>query len=175
MEDAFIVQGGQPLKGEIELSGAKNVALKVLIAALLFDRQVTFSNIPEIADVKELLRLLSLLGADVKQEKNIVSIDPTKLNKWEVDLLHGSKIRVSFMLFAPLLYRFKEAIIPNPGGCRLGARPIDRHVDSLKSFGVDINYNPDTGFYKATLPPGNLGGPNSIFKRQHQPELSLGV
>ena len=151
MEDAFIVNGGVPLIGEVELSGAKNVALKVLIAALLFKTKVSFSNIPNIEDVTELLHLLSLLGATVTHENNRVTVDSSTLSHNEVDLLHGSKIRVSFMLFAPLLYRFGKAIIPNPGGCRLGARPIDRHIKMLESFGVSIKYNSETGFYKARV------------------------
>ncbi len=163
MEDAFIVHGGAPLVGEVSMSGAKNVALKVLVAALLYKTPVTFTNIPNIEDVKELLHLLSLLGATIKQSDNTVTIDPSTLSLDEVDLLHGSKIRVSFMLFAPLLYRFGKAKIPNPGGCRLGARPIDRHISMLRSFGVTINYNSENGYYTAST-DGSIKGCTFTFK-----------
>ena len=128
-ENAFIVKGGTPLKGEVQLSGAKNVALKVLIAGLLVDNPITFNNIPHLNDIHELLHLMRKLGARAEfVGDHDVLVDGSGLNLHEVDLLHGSKIRASFMLFAPLLYRFGKAIIPNPGGCRLGARPIDRHI-----------------------------------------------
>ncbi|OGK44891.1 UDP-N-acetylglucosamine 1-carboxyvinyltransferase [Candidatus Roizmanbacteria bacterium RIFCSPLOWO2_01_FULL_38_11] len=151
-EDALIVQGGKPLKGEVNLSGAKNIALKVLITGLLYDEPVIFENIPHIGDINEIIHLINDLGAKAEFIKNnVVKIDPHGLKRYEIDLLHGSKIRVSFMFFAPLLYCFGKAVIPNPGGCRLGARPIDRHIDMLKAFGVEIGYNSETGFYEAQV------------------------
>ncbi len=151
MEDTYVIQGGRPLQGTVELSGAKNVALKVLIAALLFDSPVVLHNIPRIADIDELIHLIQFLGARVIFEKNTVMIDPTTLRSNKVDLLHASKIRASFLLFAPLLYKFQRAIIPNPGGCRLGARSIDRVIDGLKGLGVGVIYDSTTGYYDSNL------------------------
>ncbi|MBP9690870.1 UDP-N-acetylglucosamine 1-carboxyvinyltransferase [Candidatus Woesebacteria bacterium] len=151
MEDTYIIEGGNPLCGKVELSGAKNIALKVLIAALLFDSTVVLNNIPRIADINELIHLLQVLGAGVTFEGNTVTIDPTTLRENKVDLLHASKIRASFLLFAPLLYRFEQAIIPNPGGCRLGARSIDRVIDGLKALGIDITYDSSTGYYNSEM------------------------
>lgn len=152
MEDAYIIQGGKPLKGKVQLSGAKNVALKTVIAALLFDGVVTLRNIPRIRDIFELLHLIQTLGARAEfVDTNTVLIDSTYLKQNKLDFLHASKIRASFMLFAPLLYRFKEASIPNPGGCRIGARPIDRIVNGMKDLGVDVSYNSETGYYKALM------------------------
>src|SRR3989338_844800 len=152
MEDAYLIKGGKPLKGTIALSGAKNVALKVIIAALLFDQPVTLKNIPKINDVIELLHLIKSLGgmADFV-DKNTVIVDARSLNKNRIDLLHASKIRVSLMLFAPLLYKFSECFVPNPGGCRIGARPIDRIVDGMKKLGIDIEYDSSSGFYRAQM------------------------
>lgn len=152
MEDAFIINGGKPLKGDIFLSGAKNVALKVLIAALLYNRPIIFHNIPRLKDIDELIHLINELGgyAAFTGIKDVM-IDARNLAKDTVDLLHGSKIRVSFMLFAPLLHKFGKAIIPNPGGCRLGARPIDRHIKLLQAFGVQVDYDSSTGYYNASL------------------------
>lgn len=152
MENAYIIQGGKQLKGKVQLSGAKNVALKALIASLLFEGDVTLQNIPRINDVIELIHLIKKLGGKaVFTENNTVVLNSTSLKSNEVDLLHGSKIRTSFMMFAPLLYKFKEAFIPNPGGCRLGARPIDRVIDGMRALGVDVNYNSETGYYHAQM------------------------
>lgn len=152
MEDAFIIRGGKKLNGSIRLSGAKNVALKVIIAALMFEEEITFENVPKISDVIELLHLLESLGAKAYfAEKNTVVVDGRPLNKNRVDLLYASKTRVSFMLFAPLLYRFERCFIPNPGGCRIGARPIDRIVDGMKKLGVTVQYESETGYYEAHM------------------------
>ncbi len=153
MEDSYLIKGGKKLNGEVLLSGAKNAALKMIIASLLFDEKVVLDNVPRINDVIELLHLIKSLGARADFiEKNKVEIDPTSLNLNKVDLLHASKIRVSFMLFAPLLYKFGNCFVPNPGGCRIGARPIDRIVEGMKSLGVEIRYISRTGFYEAKLP-----------------------
>ncbi len=152
MENAYIIQGGKPLKGTVQLSGAKNVALKALIASLLFEGDVTLQNVPRINDVTELIHLINKLGAKaVFTDKNTVVINSSTLNSNRVDLLHGSKIRTSFMMFAPLLFKFKEAFIPNPGGCRLGARPIDRIIDGMRTLGVEVNYDSTTGYYHAQM------------------------
>ncbi len=147
MEDAFIIQGGNTLKGEIVLSGAKNVALKTIIGALLFDSKVVLKNVPRIGDVIELLHLIKKLGARAEFiDKNTLEIDGRKLESNKVDLLHGSKIRVSFMLFAPLLHKFKECYIPNPGGCRIGERPITRITKGMRSFGIKVAYDTKNGY-----------------------------
>lgn len=154
-ENALIIQGGKPLHGDVILSGSKNIALKVLIAALLVQGEVVIHNVPRIGDVAELMHLMKLLGATVElDEKNTARIDASTMSKSEVDLLHGSKIRVSFLLFAPLLQAFNTCRIPNPGGCRLGARSIDRIVDGLISLGAQVTYDSETGYYdaKKTMP-----------------------
>lgn len=152
MEDSYVINGGKPLKGNVTLSGAKNVALKAVIAALLFDGKVTLRNIPRIRDIFELLHLIRTLGGRAEFiDTNTVIVDGVGLKENKLDFLHASKIRVSFMLFAPLLYRFKEACIPNPGGCRIGARPIDRIVEGMNSLGIQVSYNSETGYYKASM------------------------
>ncbi|MCA9371339.1 UDP-N-acetylglucosamine 1-carboxyvinyltransferase [Candidatus Woesebacteria bacterium] len=152
MENTFIITGAKPLKGTITLSGAKNNALKVLFAALLFEGTVTVHNVPRIEDIHNLLEILKSLGVKAEFiEKHTVVIDPSGLSTNKVDLLAASKIRASFLLFAPLLYKFGEAYIPNPGGCRLGARPIDRIVDGLKALGIQVSYDSETGYYHAVM------------------------
>lgn len=159
MDDSYRIHGGTPLKGSVQLSGAKNIALKVLIAALLFDGNVVLKNIPKINDILDLLHLLTLLGAKAEfTADNTIEVDGSSINTNKVDLLHASKIRASFLLFAPLLYKFNHVFIPNPGGCRLGARSIDRVIEGLKSLGIVLNYDSNTGFYEASMakkPEGN--------------------
>lgn len=152
MEDAYIINGGKKLEGKVNLSGAKNAALKMIIASLLFEEKVILENVPRIRDVEELLHLINKLGVSFKYlGKNTLEIDPQGLKNNKVDFFHASKIRVSFMLFAPLLYKFGECFIPNPGGCRIGARPIDRIVEGMKTLGIKVVYDSQTGFYQAKM------------------------
>lgn len=167
MEDAYIIQGGKRLTGSVTLSGAKNAALKMVIAALLFDGKVTLQNVPRIRDLDELLHLFTELGATAEFiSENTVVIDGVGLKSNTVDLLHGSKIRSTFLLFAPLLKKFKEAHIPNPGGCRIGARPIDRIMNGLKELGGIVEYDHSTGYYHAKL-PGKTKGEYTFEKPSH--------
>lgn len=163
MEDAFIVQGGNRLSGFVPLSGAKNVALKVMIAALLFDSEVIIHNIPRIDDVEELTHLINGIGARAEFiDTHTVRIDGRNITSNKLDLLHASKVRVSFLFFAPLLYKFKSALIPNPGGCRIGARPIDRTVKGLEHLGVSLSYDSTDGYYHASL----AGMPHGKYRFQ---------
>jgi UDP-N-acetylglucosamine 1-carboxyvinyltransferase len=124
MEDAYIIQGGKKLSGEISLSGAKNVALKVIIAGLMFEGPVILENIPRIKDVVELINLLHDLGGKAEFiAKNKLVVDGSGIKKNRVDLFHASKIRVSFMLFAPLLAKFGKCYIPNPEVVALAPGP----------------------------------------------------
>ena len=157
MEDAYIVQGGNVLKGSVTLSGAKNLALKTIIASLLFESKVTLTNVPKINDVHELLHLIEKLGATVEQNENTVTIDPSTLKSSKPDLLHASKLRASFLLFAPLLHKFKECRIPNPGGCRIGMRPIDRIISGMEALGATTEYHTEDGYYDAKLPQSPKG------------------
>jgi UDP-N-acetylglucosamine 1-carboxyvinyltransferase len=174
-EDAFIVKGGVPLRGTVKLSGAKNVALKVLIASLLYEEPVSFQNIPHLKDIIELGHLLRSTGASVKFEEGNMTIDPRTALSHEVDLLHGSKMRVSFMLFAPFLKKFGKARIPNPGGCRIGARPIDRMISLMDAFGVRTTYDSETGYYDATLDGKELQGAQFTFNKKTHTGTELAI
>ncbi len=152
MEDIYRIQGGRRLNGELTVSGAKNAAAKIIIAALLYESKVRLTNVPRIGDVEELIDLIRSLGADCTfVEKNTLEIDPTTLKSNKVDFLHSSRIRTSFMLFAPLLYKFGECYIPNPAGCRLGERSIDRIIEGMRTLGIDVTYDPDSGYYHGRL------------------------
>ena len=149
---SYVIDGGVPLVGDIKLSGSKNIALKVIIASLLFEDEVILENIPKINDVLVLIELINYLGASAAFiDKNTLKISSKSLNKNEVDLFFGSKTRVSFILFAPLLHKFNHAKIPNPGGCRIGARPIDRVLEGLNALGVSAFYDHNTGYNDAKI------------------------
>jgi UDP-N-acetylglucosamine 1-carboxyvinyltransferase len=149
----------------VQLSGAKNAALKLIIAALLFKNEVYLSNIPHIGDVKELLNLIRNLGGRADFiDKNQIKIDSRGINKFTINLLYASKIRVSFMMFAPLLYKFGRADIPNPGGCRIGARPIDRQIELMRQMGILVDYDSADGYYHAKLEK-RIKGVNYTFEK----------
>src|SRR3989344_6930160 len=152
MNSSYLIKGGKPLKGEVILAGAKNVALKTIIAALMFKGDVILKNIPRINDVLDLIGLIKSLGVKADFiEKNTLVINSDGLKSNRVELQYGSKIRVSFMLFAPLLHRFGECFVPNPGGCRIGARPIDRIINGLTALGIKVDYDSETGYYHAKI------------------------
>jgi len=150
MEDAYVINGGKKLCGEVKLSGAKNIALKTIIAALLFDGKVILDNIPRIRDVEELLNLIKSIGGKEQFiDKNRLEIKGGCFDKNRLDFIFASKVRVSFLFFAPFLLKFNSAEIPNPGGCRLGARSIDRIVNAMKDLLIQVDYDSTTGYYLA--------------------------
>jgi len=147
--EKFIVTGGKPLKGTTVVSGAKNVALKALVAACLTEDEIIIHNVPLIADFFVMVDILKKLGAHISIKDHTVAIRVSKFSHVEVSLEDAAKIRVSAMLIAPLLARKKEAIIPNPGGCRLGARPIDRIIGGIANMSVDVTYHSEDGYFHA--------------------------
>lgn len=147
--DKFIVDGGKKLFGSVNVSGAKNVALKAIVAACLTDEEVIIENIPLISDVFVMADIVEELGGKVEVLDHKISIQMSEFSKTKVALERAAEVRTSAMFMAPLLARKKEAIIPNPGGCRLGARPIDRTVEGLKSLGAEVDYFSQDGFFHA--------------------------
>ena len=166
MHDAYIIHGGNPLRGEVELSGAKNASIKLMIASVLFDTPTIIHRVPHNGDNQELIHLLHELGVTAEYAGNTVTVDASRIHKHIVSLLYGSKVRSSFLLFGPLLHRFGEAHIPNPGGCRIGARPIERIIDGIKALGVDVEYKHETGYYEAKL-KGKISGEYTFEKPTH--------
>ncbi len=148
--EKLLVTGGNRLNGSVRVSGAKNVALKVLVAACLTDEEVIIHNIPLISDVFVMIKIIEDLGGKVVIDDHTARVRVTDFRKNKISLDQASHIRTSSMFLAPLLLRNKQAVIPNPGGCRLGARPIDRTVDGLAQMGADISYNRDDGFFYAS-------------------------
>lgn len=165
--DIFTISGGQPLRGELTVAGAKNVALKAFVAALLTDETVILHNIPDIGDVHAMLDVLKSLGVTAEFDHHTVSICSGKEFQTAVPLEIGARLRTSSMVIGPMLARFGRAMIPNPGGCRIGARPIDRHIQGLVEMGADISYNSDDGYFHATAPRKLQGTTFQFPKNTH--------
>lgn len=147
--EKFIVKGGKPLKGEIKVSGAKNVALKVLVAACLTNEEVIIRNVPLISDLFVMVDIIKELGGEVLITDHMVKVKMQEFKKTKISLEKAAEIRTSVMFLAPLLARAGRATIPNPGGCRIGARPIDRIIEGLKAMGVNIQYESEDGYFHA--------------------------
>jgi UDP-N-acetylglucosamine 1-carboxyvinyltransferase len=145
---SYLIRGGNPLRGEVSVPGAKNAATKELVAALLADSPVTLHNVPEIGDVDVTLEMLSALGAKVTFKNGTAIVDARRLKTEKVAEAFSRKNRIPILLLGPLLHRFGKAMIPALGGCTIGARPIDFHLDALKKMGASIVC--DKGFYTAT-------------------------
>lgn len=147
--EKFLVKGGNKLIGEVTISGAKNAALKALVAACMTDELVTLHNIPHIADIFVMIDIMKELGADVTMHEHTVKIQMKSFIKSSIPLDKAALARTSAMFIAPLLARTGEAIIPNPGGCRLGARPIDRTTEGIGKMNADVVYHSEDGYFHA--------------------------
>jgi UDP-N-acetylglucosamine 1-carboxyvinyltransferase len=149
--ERYLVTGGTPLEGTVRVSGAKNSALKMLAAATLTGERCRFSNVPEIEDVRAMTETLSDLGVVVDHpEPNVYEVSAGDVDWLFIPLEAAAKMRASFMLLGPLLARFGEVVISNPGGDRIGRRPVDLHVDAMRAMGATIDYR--YGYYYAKAP-----------------------
>lgn len=148
----FIIRGGTKLSGEVIIPGAKNVALKIFIASLLTEDTIVLHNVPLIRDVRALLDILESLGVHSVIDGHSVSIKAGDTINTTVPLDLGGRLRTSSMVLGPMLARFGNATVPNPGGCRIGTRPIDRHIEGLRQMGAKISYKSDDGYFYASAP-----------------------
>jgi len=160
-QEAIRIEGGQPLRGEVPISGSKNAALKLLAAATLTGERCRFTNVPEIADVTLMAEVLGDLGVVVDHpEPNTYEVSAGDVDWLFVPLEAAARMRASFILLGPLLARFGRVIISNPGGDRIGRRPVDLHVEAMQALGAHIDYR--NGYYLAEA-PGRLRGGEVIF------------
>ncbi len=143
----IVIKGGKKLTGSIFVSGAKNVALKALVAACLTQEEVVIKNIPLISDFMVMVEIIRELGGKVKIVDHVAHVHMKKFRKEKISLEEAAKIRTSAMFLSPLLARMGKAIIPNPGGCRIGARPIDRTIKGLEEIGFSALYRSRDGFF----------------------------
>ncbi|MEK7167069.1 MAG: UDP-N-acetylglucosamine 1-carboxyvinyltransferase [Patescibacteria group bacterium] len=145
----FIINGGKKLKGEIAVGGAKNLALKALAASFLFKQEIVINNIPDIEDIKQMLEIIKDLGAKVeKNDNHQYKISTKNVSKTTLSPILTPKLRASIVLIGPMLARFGEAMLPYPGGCVIGMRPIDIFIDGFKTLGVEVEENKNGFFFK---------------------------
>ncbi len=147
MTDVLTVHGGTPLKGEIRVRGAKNLVSKAMVATLLAESPSRLRGVPQIADVRIVSGLLELHGVQVSDgaEQGELLFDPTNVDSAHVADIdaHAGSSRIPILFCGPLLHRLGEAFIPDLGGCRIGERPIDYHLDVLRQFGAVVEKRPE--------------------------------
>ena len=137
--DAFKIIGGQPLHGEVTISGAKNAALPILMSALLSETPVTFANVPKLNDIETTIKLLSQFGAKCQWlSEDSLRIDASNIDHCRASYELVKTMRASILVLGPLLARFGHAEVSLPGGCAIGARPVNLHIQGLKLMGADI-------------------------------------
>ncbi len=153
--ERFFVEGGSRLYGEVMVSGAKNAALKMIAAALLAPGRTTLRNVPRIRDVETMLAVLDGLGVETGFEGNALTIDAGEVYSYTAPYDLVRQMRASIVVLGPLVARFGEAEVSAPGGCNLGLRKFNFHLDGLRALGAEIDL--DHGFIKATAPGGLRG------------------
>lgn len=137
--DKILVHGGRRLNGEVRVSGAKNAALPILVSALMCDGVNTFSNVPDLRDIRSTLDLLSHLGVRCDMDDQTIKADAAGLNNHEAPYDLVRKMRASILVLGPLVARLKKARVSLPGGCAIGARPINLHLKGLQQLGAKID------------------------------------
>ena len=137
--DKYIIQGLNPLKGEIKVGGSKNAALPIIAASLLADSEVVLEDIPRLRDVTNLCSIIEDMGAKVIRDKNRIEIDPRLVSKTEADHELARKLRASYYILGVMLAKSGHARTTLPGGCNIGNRPIDLHLKGFRALGAEVN------------------------------------
>ncbi|OIO69790.1 MAG: UDP-N-acetylglucosamine 1-carboxyvinyltransferase [Zetaproteobacteria bacterium CG12_big_fil_rev_8_21_14_0_65_55_1124] len=162
--DSIIIQGGRPLNGTVEASGAKNAALPLLAAAILTDKPVIYHRMPHLRDITTMITLLANQGADVSMDdQGCVHVDTSTSTNPEAPYELVKTMRASALVLGPLLARFGRARVSLPGGCAIGARPMDMHLKGLEAMGAVIEV--EHGYVDATVPAGRLHGARIAFDK----------
>ena len=146
--EQYIIKGGHPLVGEVEIGGAKNAALAIIAAAIMTDETVIIENLPDVRDINVLLEAMEEIGANViRVDRHTARINGGKIGAHSVDYEFIKKIRASYYLLGALLGKYKEASVPLPGGCNIGSRPIDQHLKGFRALGAKVEI--EGGFINA--------------------------
>ena len=153
--NSFVICGGRPLQGEATCQGSKNAALPILAASILTGEESVLRNVPALSDVEATLRILTFLGCRVQREGDALRVDPSGLHPDDIpeDLMR--EMRSSVIFLGALLARTGRAALSAPGGCEIGLRPIDLHLDALKKMGAVVTYS--SGKPECTAPEGLRG------------------
>ena len=168
--DRLRIIGGKPLNGEIRISGAKNAALKLMTASLLTADTLTLTNSPNgLRDIASQTALLEHLGCAIEQpDDQTITLNAGKIKSYTAPYDLVRKMRTSILVLGPLLARFGEAKVSLPGGCEIGARPVDLHIKGLEEMGAEIKL--EEGYINANVPNGRLNGAKILF-----PKVSVGA
>ena len=153
--ERFLIEGRARLSGEVEVSGAKNAALKLAAAALLAPGKTILHNVPRIKDVQTMLAVLEGLGAETSFSGRTLEIDASDIHSFTAPYELVRQMRASIVVLGPLAARFGEAEVSAPGGCNLGLRKFNFHLDGLRALGAQVEL--DHGFIKASAPGGLRG------------------
>ena len=156
--DTILVRGNGPLNGEIEIAGAKNACLTLMPATLLTDEPLTLTNAPRLSDIRTMTELLRSLGAEVAdlQDGKVLALSSHALTSQRADYDIVRKMRASILVLGPMLARDGQAIVSLPGGCAIGARPVDLHLRALEAMGAELDLR--DGYVHAKAPMGGLRG-----------------
>jgi len=162
MPDKFLIKGGIPLSGEVEISGYKNAAGAVLAAVLLSEEPSVIDNLPLVSDVLDQIEILKQMGAEIEWlGERKIKINPKNINPERIPVDLFEKMRVSVLLIGPLLARFKKFKVPHPGGDKIGLRPIATHLEALKEFGIKSEEKEGFYYFEA---PENIEGKRIVLK-----------
>ncbi len=138
--EQYVIKGGNPLVGEVDIAGAKNAALAILSAAIMTDETILIENLPDVRDINVLLEAIAEIGAQVERvDKSTVKINGSTIGNLSVDYEFIKKIRASYYLLGALLGKYKHAEVPLPGGCNIGSRPIDQHLKGFRALGAEVD------------------------------------
>ncbi len=137
--DKIIIEGGNRLFGEVEISGAKNAALPIMASSILLDSPVKIKNVPDLRDIRTFDKLLKILGAETNFENNIFEINATSIKEYTAPYDLVKTMRASILFLGPLVTKFGKAKVSLPGGCAIGPRPVNFHIDAIKKLGAKVN------------------------------------
>ncbi len=138
--EQYIIKGGNPLVGEVEIGGAKNAALAILAAAIMADETVMIDNLPDVNDINVLLEAIEGIGAMVQRiDRHTVKINGSGIRSFDIEYDYIKKIRASYYLLGALLGKYNHAEVALPGGCNIGSRPIDQHLKGFRALGADVD------------------------------------
>ena len=156
--DQIIIRGGRALSGQIPIAGAKNACLTLMPATLLSDEPLTLTNAPRLSDIRTMTELLGSLGAEVSslQDGKVLALSSHNIDNHTADYDIVRKMRASILVLGPMLARDGHAVVSLPGGCAIGARPVDLHLQALEAMGADLELR--DGYVHAKAPSGGLKG-----------------
>ena len=158
--EQYIIKGGNPLVGEVEIGGAKNAALAILAAAIMTDETVLIENLPDVNDINVMLEAIAGIGAMVQRiDRHTVKINGSTIGDFNIEYDYIKKIRASYYLLGALLGKYRRAEVALPGGCNIGSRPIDQHLKGFRALGADV----DIEFGKIVAEAEELRGTHLYF------------